>query len=104
MVFWDMVVSLYVGCTFASMRWTCTFACIALSYIGFPNGARVFVTLLIRHAASFSPVLSRPVFWVVTAQVWKVGIWPHKRSACRQIGRPLRTAGILIRLCLQQQA
>jgi len=50
MVFWDMVVSLYVGCTFASMRWTCTFACIALSYIGFPNGARVFVTSPIRYA------------------------------------------------------
>ena len=53
--FWDMVVSLYVGCTFASMRWTCTFTCIALSYIGFPNGARVFVTLLIRYAISLSP-------------------------------------------------
>ena len=53
----------------ASVRGLCTiFCCIALSYIGFPNGARVFVTLLIRHAVSFSPVLSRPVFWVVTAQ------------------------------------
>jgi hypothetical protein len=64
-----MVVSLGSVCTSRVGAWVVhDFSCVALSYLSFSNDARVFVTLLIRHAVSFSPVLSRPIFQVVTAQ------------------------------------
>lgn len=54
--FWDMVVSLGSVCTSRVGAWVVhDFSCVALSYLSFPNDARVFVTLLIRYAFSFSP-------------------------------------------------
>ena len=62
-MFWDMIVSLGSVCTSRVNAWVVhDFSCVALSYLSFPNGARVFVTLLIRYAISLSPVLSRPCF------------------------------------------
>ena len=54
-MFWDMFVSLGSVCTSRVDAWVVhDFCCVALSYLSFPNGARVFVTLLIRHAVPFS--------------------------------------------------
>ena len=55
-MFWDMVVSLGSVCTSRVDAWVVhDFSCVALSYLSFPNGARVFVTPLIRYAFPLLP-------------------------------------------------
>lgn len=55
-MFWDMVVSLGSVCTSRVDAWVVhIFSCVALSYLSFPNGARVFVTQLIRYAFPLLP-------------------------------------------------